>query len=831
MPPTNQLFEIIEAQAISYRVHIETLNGTQIEVVNALMSLTIGTGLITRRVYSELQTRAKMTGDTNLRSLTIIRKAVEFFPTKQLDLSSSQNACASAKALMTEFVSELSIDAYANDVTTWDDEFPVSNGGTWFGLESLLLEAAAAGLDVSLAELLSPEQQKNETVKVFPLLRPTSFTDQKSLSRLSESKAFFQNDAQIWIDLGKRFTVASLLKWIRQAEKTLDLPSTNQTLYLYRPLRSKFEEQYAELLNALDGHLATEVQGRVKVIEDLDKLSFERHTHLNTYTSYGLAIRPTAVGGILPTLQTVDLINDQAQEVPVFLVDNPGGEGVAFEKLLNLSSSRHNIQGIASPNYVVEQTIPVKGFELPNKFWERMLDGASVKISASGEIFRHQLSEKPNSYEEAQYLGPVGPVGSKARLLQKASLLAGFNTIQYTKSAFVVMDNDDKKMMFHGSATPINTAGAKAICNHKETTRLILQNKGIPVPEGRSFNTGDLGTARQYATQLGYPVVVKPAMGTMGIGVKADIRDENELNLAFEHLNASRLANQGFIVEKHINGEEYRILVVGDEVIAAVQREPASVIGDGIHNVAELILRKNRFRRSNPQLASSPIVLTDDSRHLLIEQGLELRSVPEMDRYVALSSSSNISLGGDSREILDRLHPSVIEASIEAVRAVPGLNYCGVDFLLEDPALPLDQQSAGICELNAQAASGTAEYPLYGTRRPVPQKTVEKCIQQFMLTVTTPSDPDNVALELKIRGRVTGVGYREWFKKWADEFGLVGEIRNLNTRTVVAQIMGKDLAVAAMSAAAISGPRRARPTSVASTHISPLSNPSFNVIK
>ena len=251
------------------------------------------------------------------------------------------------------------------------------------------------------------------------------------------------------------------------------------------------------------------------------------------------------------------------------------------------------------------------------------------------------------------------------------------------------------------------------------------------------------------------------------------------------------------------------------------------MVGDGLHTVAELIIRKNRFRRTNPQLGSSPITYTPDTVHMLEEQDLTMASVPEANRKVLLSSSSNISQGGDSRELTDLLHPSVIEVSIAAVKAVPGLNYCGVDFLLEDPSQPVDQQSAGILELNAQAATGTAVYPLIGTPRPVLETVIDQCVKMYDLDVAPPPNPEKLSLQLKNRGRVTGVGYRNWFVKWAREFGVVGHITNVSRRAVEVKMSGPALAVAALSAAAVTGPPKAKPTSVISHHIPELDDVDF----
>lgn len=464
------------------------------------------------------------------------------------------------------------------------------------------------------------------------------------------------------------------------------------------------------------------------------------------------------------------------------------------------------------------------------EFWQSVLETASVETYTSGDLISHYGGQPPNYYEEERYLGPVGPVGSKARLLQKAALLQGYNTLQYSRGSFALVDNVDRHLLFHSSATPLNSAAAKAVCNDKETTRLILQRNDVPVPQGRTFKNGDVDGALAYADLIGFPVVVKPAMGTMGIGVRSGIRDKEEMRDALHFVAASRLGSQDFIVEQHIFGDEYRILVVGDEVIAAVQRVPASVVGDGRHNIAELILRKNAFRRTNPQLASSPIVYSQDTARTLDRQGMALTSVPEPDLHVQLSSSSNISLGGDSREMSDELHPTVIDAAIRAVKAIPGLNYCGVDFLLPDPTKSIHEQHTGICELNAQAATGTAQYPLYGTSQPVPQRTIEAIERKFKLQPVRQEVTPQISLRLTIRGRIMKVGFHRWFERWAIRFGVVGRIFDLNNKIIRVEMMGDHDAIAALSAAAVGGPRGARPTSVVSEHVPPLTYTDFKYI-
>src|SRR3546814_9972857 len=51
------------------------------------------------------------------------------------------------------------------------------------------------------------------------------------------------------------------------------------------------------------------------------------------------------------------------------------------------------------------------------------------------------------------------------------------------------------------------------------------------------------------------------------------------------------------VVERHLSGHDHRMLVVGGKVVAVAQRVPAQVIGDGYHNVADLIDIVNQDER------------------------------------------------------------------------------------------------------------------------------------------------------------------------------------------------------------------------------------------
>ena len=423
-----------------------------------------------------------------------------------------------------------------------------------------------------------------------------------------------------------------------------------------------------------------------------------------------------------------------------------------------------------------------------------------------------------NTYEELEFLKPLGVNGTKGHLLERQALLQGFDTFRFTKGSFVASRDGGPGLNFKWSRSPISSAVSIALCNHKEATRIQLRCNGIPTPRGRMFVRGDYENAVNFADHIGYPVVSKPAAGVRGIGVVANIKDEAALRDAFEAYSESRLGGDDFIVEKHIDGGDYRIVVVDDEVVAAILRVPASVVGDGSQTVGELVLQKNELRRENPHLWGRLIKVDRAALRRLGRQGLSLSSVPAEGQEVLLSDTSSLSQGGDSIDVMDEMHPSIKKAAVAATQAIPGLRYCGVDFLLADHRKPLEEQTAaGICELNAHAAIGNGEYPMFGSPREVARVLFRRCAEEAGYEHHPPLD--HLTLQLEVRGKLRGTGYETWFARHADDFGLTGWVEERGKRLVHALLQGPTLPVSALSSLAVLGSKQSLPTTVRTTQV------------
>src|SRR5699024_9033952 len=188
----------------------------------------------------------------------------------------------------------------------------------------------------------------------------------------------------------------------------------------------------------------------------------------------------------------------------------------------------------------------------------------------------------------------------------------------------------------------------------KQNTKIKLSQAGVRVPKGKLFRKDiDINEVFKYIDEIGYPVVLKPVDGSFGRGVFVGLFSEDEVAQAFTFIQKE--LNEDIIVEQYIDGHDYRLYVVGNEVVGAILRVPTNIIGDGKTTVEELIKIKNKDRMRNPRLIDCQININNDFLEYLIKSGFNLNSVPKKNEIVYFSEKANISLGGDPIDVLDEL--------------------------------------------------------------------------------------------------------------------------------------------------------------------------------
>src|SRR5699024_9854372 len=245
------------------------------------------------------------------------------------------------------------------------------------------------------------------------------------------------------------------------------------------------------------------------------------------------------------------------------------------------------------------------------------------------------------------------------------------------------LHSDDRSHYFFRTRGDKVTNEAVEQGMNKEITKQILAEKGVSVPEGREFT--EEATEEDiiaYANELGYPIVIKPTDGSFGRGVMSNLTSDEECKYAFDYIR-EELEEKNIIVEKYIDGNDYRIYVVEDEVVGAILRIPPNITGDGVNSIEALIDINNKERGLNPRLATTLIEINKELVDYIGRSGYTLQSVPEKGTLIYLSDKSNISIGGDPIDVLDELSNEMKQLAVDALRAIPGLAHGAVDLMIE----------------------------------------------------------------------------------------------------------------------------------------------------
>ena len=184
----------------------------------------------------------------------------------------------------------------------------------------------------------------------------------------------------------------------------------------------------------------------------------------------------------------------------------------------------------------------------------------------------------------------------------------------------------------------------------------------------------------------------------MGTAVSVGLSTRSEVEAAFQR---ARKVGRWVLIERFVPGEDHRVLVAGGRFIAAVQRLPAAVSGDGKHTIADLLAQANADPRRAPGKLTplNPIVYDEESERVLRVQGWTLDSVPPAGARVRLKSAANWVAGGSLRDVTDVIHPDNVEMCVRAI-SLCGVDVGGADFITTDITRSFREVGGALCEVN-----------------------------------------------------------------------------------------------------------------------------------
>lgn len=288
--------------------------------------------------------------------------------------------------------------------------------------------------------------------------------------------------------------------------------------------------------------------------------------------------------------------------------------------------------------------------------------------------------------------------------------------VQDNESAFFRLSWGGRSIQCRESLTDQTSAVAMSRCMDKRVTARILKKNGVRVPDQIQYSTHS--EAEKFLAKH-KNLVIKPAHGEQGHGVKIGIKTKKALKDSLEELKSS---GEPLILEEFVGGHDVRIIIINYEFVAAAVRKPPEIVGDGKTTIKSLINKLSR-RRSAATAGESKIPLDEDTLKCVSEAKYSLDDVLPMGNVLQVRKTANVHTGGSIVDITNQISDEIKEISVRAAR------------ILETPVVGLD--------LMMPQMTGSKYWVIEANERPglanhEPQPTAERFIDMlFPLTKTT----------------------------------------------------------------------------------------------
>ncbi len=337
----------------------------------------------------------------------------------------------------------------------------------------------------------------------------------------------------------------------------------------------------------------------------------------------------------------------------------------------------------------------------------------------------YDLSDDIQEMRELREADRLGP--STGSIVEEAEA-RGIPWIRLNKYSLCQLGYGANQKRIQATVTSeTSSIGVELACD-KEDTKYLLEQAEVEVPRGDIIRRErSLEEACRY---VGYPLVIKPIDGNHGRGITVDIQNYEDALQAFHHAKESSKSG-AIIVEKFIVGDDYRLLVINNKLVAGAIRTPAHVIGDGKATVQELIDKVNSDPRRGygHENVLTQITVNELTKTIIKDAGYTLDSVLAEEERLILKDTANLSTGGTAEDITDIIHPANVSMA-ERISKIIDLDICGIDIMTTDISKPLSETGGAVLEVNAGPGFRMHLAPTTGLPRNVASPVIDKLFPQ-----------------------------------------------------------------------------------------------------
>jgi glutathione synthase/RimK-type ligase-like ATP-grasp enzyme len=278
-------------------------------------------------------------------------------------------------------------------------------------------------------------------------------------------------------------------------------------------------------------------------------------------------------------------------------------------------------------------------------------------------------------------------------LVREIASEGGYKLSTFSQDWILRLEKDGRARHVFGYNFELNSATAQLLAADKAAISDLLEDKGVPHVEHRLFLHPDLAgyvssegnwpAMLEYADRVGFPLVVKPNVGTGG-------EDVGRVNNAAE-LEASVLAlfqkHRALALSPFLDIEqEYRLLMLDDTCELAYSKRRPQVVGDGQSTLLELIEKLNMDGALSSELAA----------HAIDQHGGDLKRVPPRGQEVLIGWKHNLGEGAAPQLVEDGKLKDGLLALARAAQTAVNIRFASVDIVEVQGKLSVLEINSGV---------------------------------------------------------------------------------------------------------------------------------------
>lgn len=328
----------------------------------------------------------------------------------------------------------------------------------------------------------------------------------------------------------------------------------------------------------------------------------------------------------------------------------------------------------------------------------------------NNEVLKQAEENMRIGYDERYQLKHYPQLVAEAAALVKDALSQGIDYEVLNEITSVVELNYEghKEIVVEGNKTNRDNYIFPIVTDDKMISKNMMKESGLNVPEAIILNKNMEQEEKQELLRKFYntKVVIKPRNTNKGTGITvfSERANKEQITQAVEY---AFQFDEDVLIEEYIKGMEYRFLVVNGKCISVCHRRAASVVGDGVSTIKQLIDAKNK--EPWHALTYAPVKEDEPVEEYLKLQGYTYSSVPEKNKRIFLRTNSNVSTGGESLDVT-AIVPEYFKRIAEKAADVFNGKISGVDLIIDD----MKKKDYAIIEINDNPGYSINEWPYEG---------------------------------------------------------------------------------------------------------------------